>query len=71
MYGIAAGCLHPGLVDVAPESEHPERGDKPDEPYIEPKDIADAALAMAQLPSSVSMLETTVMPSRQLLIGRG
>ena len=66
-YGIAAGCLHPGLVYVAAESEYPERGDRPDEP----KDIADAALAMAQLSASVNMLETTVMSSRQLLIGRG
>ncbi|MDP6065036.1 MAG: SDR family oxidoreductase [SAR202 cluster bacterium] len=70
-FGISAGCLHPGLVDVTPESSYAGPTTTPDEPAIAPQDIAEAALAMAQLPPHVTMLDTTVLPSHQIFIGRG
>ena len=70
-YGIAASCLHPGLVDVSSELRDSSKADTPDEPAIVPDDIAAAALSMATLPPDVNLLEALVMPSRQLFLGRG
>ena len=70
-YGIAASCLHPGLVDVSSELQDPSQANTPDEPAIVPDDIAAAALNMATLPPDVNLLETLVMPSEQLFLGRG
>ncbi len=70
-FGISAGCIHPGLVDVTSESSYTGATTTPDEPAITPRHIADAALAMAQLPPHVNMLDTTILPSHQIFIGRG
>ena len=70
-YGIAASCLHPGLVDVSSELQDPNQANTPDEPAIVPDDIAAAALNMATLPPDVNLLETLVMPAEQLYLGRG
>ena len=68
-YGISCGILHPGNVRV----ERRIRGERQRdvEPMMEPDELAQAALAMASLPSHVNMLETTVLPVGQLFIGRG
>ena len=70
-HGIVASCLHPGLVDVSTEMEDPSTTTTFDEPAINTDDIAAAALTIASLPPNVNMLETLVMPTRQLFLGRG
>ena len=69
--GIAASCLHPGLVDVTTELEDPSTGTTLDEPAADTDSIAATALTMAVLPPTVNMLEALVMPTEQLFLGRG
>lgn len=70
-HGVSAGCISPGLVDVSgkenPNSERPVR----EEPSIKPSEIARIAVTMASLPQGVSMLDTTILPTQQIFIGRG
>jgi len=70
-HGIVASCLHPGLVDVSTEMEDPSAAADLGEPAINTDDVAAAALTMASLPPNVNMLETLVMPTQQLFLGRG
>ncbi len=68
-YGISAGALHPGNVEVEWRAASSRSMDQ--EPMMTPDDIAVAALAMAVLPPYVNMLDTTVLPVDQLYVGRG
>ncbi len=63
-YGVAASCLHPGNVAT-------EMGPHPGEPVMAVKDLVNAVLTMATLPSHVNMLETIVLPVSQAYLGRG
>jgi NAD(P)-dependent dehydrogenase (short-subunit alcohol dehydrogenase family) len=68
-YGISAGALHPGNVEVEWRAASSRTMDQ--EPMMTADDIAVAALAMAVLPPNVNMLDTTVLPVGQLYVGRG
>ena len=41
------------------------------EGFISAEDVANCVLTMAQLPLNANILELTVMPTKQPLIGRG
>jgi len=68
-YGISAGALHPGNVEVEWRAKSTSSMDQ--ESMMTPDDIAVAALAMAMLPPYVNMLDSTVLPVGQLYVGRG
>lgn len=63
-HGISCGVLNPGNVMVEKRASDPE-------PMMSPKEIAMAAVAMAELPPHVNMLETTVLHIEQPFLGRG
>ncbi len=66
-YGVTAGILHPGLVDVSDEPF----GQGLDEPAVYRDDIAAAAVTIAALPPDVNMFDTTVTATKQVYVGRG
>ena len=68
-YGISAGALPPGNVEVEWRAKSTTSMDQ--ESMMTPDDIAVAALAMAVLPPYVNMLDATVLPVEQLYVGRG
>ena len=70
-HGITAGCINPGLVDVSDGGVYKESRPHRDEPTISPAEVAEAAVAMAVLPPDVNMLDVTVLPTRQIFVGRG
>jgi NAD(P)-dependent dehydrogenase (short-subunit alcohol dehydrogenase family) len=63
-HGISCGILHPGNVMVEKRAGDPE-------PMMSPEDIAMAAVAMAELPPHVNMLEATTLHIEQPFLGRG
>jgi NAD(P)-dependent dehydrogenase (short-subunit alcohol dehydrogenase family) len=63
-HGISCGVLNPGNVMVEKRAGDPE-------PMMSVEEIAMAAVAMAELPPHVSMLETTVLHIEQPFLGRG
>ncbi|MBO0797505.1 MAG: SDR family oxidoreductase, partial [Blastocatellia bacterium] len=63
-HGISCGILHPGNVLVEKRVADPE-------PMMNPEDIALAAVAMAELPPHVNMLEATALHVEQPFLGRG
>ena len=70
-YWISAGCINPGLVDVSDSEVYTESRPLRDEPSISPAEVGEAALSMALLPAGVNMLDVTLLPTRQLFVGRG
>ncbi len=68
-FGVVTSILHPGNVDK--ESRIGSTNPADHEPMIQPEDIAAAALTMAALPPNVNMLESIVLPTTQLYLGRG
>ena len=64
-YGISAGALHPGSVEV----EWNESSDE--QARMSTDDLAGVALAMAVLPPDVNMLDASVLPVLQPYLGRG
>ena len=70
-YGIAVGIIHPGNVVsnlLAPEI-FAER--EASEGFMNAEDVASCVIAMAQLNYHANVLEMTVTPIRQPLVGRG
>lgn len=68
---IAVGIIHPGNVVsgmLSPE-EVEKRGAA--EGFMNPEDVAACVLAMSSLPYHANVLEMTVIPTRQPLVGRG
>jgi NAD(P)-dependent dehydrogenase (short-subunit alcohol dehydrogenase family) len=63
-HGISCGILNPGNVMVEKRAGDPE-------PMMSAAEIAQAAVAMAELPQHINMLEATVLPVEQLFLGRG
>ena len=63
-HGISCGCLNPGNVRVEKRAGDPE-------PMMSVGEIAQAVVAMAELPPHVNMLEATVLPVEQPFVGRG
>ena len=63
-HGISCGILRPGNVMV-------EKRTGESEPMMSPEEIAMAAVAMAELPPHVNMLEATTLHIKQPFLGRG
>jgi NAD(P)-dependent dehydrogenase (short-subunit alcohol dehydrogenase family) len=70
-YNIAVGCIHPGNVvselltpEVIAEREESEG-------FIQPEDVAQCVLTMSSLPYSANILDLTIIPTKQPLVGRG
>jgi NAD(P)-dependent dehydrogenase (short-subunit alcohol dehydrogenase family) len=70
-HGISAGCINPGLVDVSDSDVYTDARPRRDEPSLTAAEIAEVAVTMAALPPGVNMLDTTLLPTRQLFVGRG
>ncbi len=67
-FGIAACCLHPGNVRL---EATPSPAVHDGEPLMEPEELAEVAVLMASQPAHINMLEATVLPVRQVFLGRG
>ncbi len=67
-FGITCCSVHPGRVEV---ERAPSNPDSSHDPAMSVNDIAGTVLHIASLPSDVTMLETTIIPSTQPFIGRG
>ena len=63
--GIVASCIHPGNVNTA------QMELTPDEPAMEIDDIVKVVMTVATLPLSINMVETIILPTTQLYLGRG
>lgn len=70
-FNVAVGIIHPGNVqsELLSPAMIEERGKS--EGFISPDDVAQSVLSMASLPYSANILELTVIPTRQPLVGRG
>ncbi|MCA9248696.1 MAG: SDR family oxidoreductase [Planctomycetales bacterium] len=68
-FGVTCGCIQPGntLVERRAASDNPED----EEPMMSIEDLAQIVVAAASLSDGVSLLEATVLPSKQLYVGRG
>lgn len=70
-YNVAVGVIHPGnVVSAIMSPEEAERREK-EEGFLQPEDVANCVLSMASLPYTANVLEMTVIPTRQPLVGRG
>jgi len=65
-YNISCGCLHPGETF---REERPAAA--PQEPAMQPDEIATAAVYMACQPPHINVLELIQMPLAQMYLGRG
>ncbi len=72
-HNIAVGALHPGntMVERRMDRRSGSGRDEGPEPMMSVDVIGRTALLMATLPPDVNMLESIVIPSDQLYIGRG
>jgi NADP-dependent 3-hydroxy acid dehydrogenase YdfG len=70
-YNIAVGCINPG--NVVSELLTPEviAEREASEGFIQPEDVAQCVLTMASLPYSANILDLTIIPTKQPLVGRG
>lgn len=71
-HGIAVGIVHPGnvLSDMISAEEEARRRAL-GEDFMPPEAVADTVLHVTLLPRNTTVLELTVMPTVQPLIGRG
>lgn len=70
-HNVAVGIIHPGNVRSALWPPDAVSNAETKEGFQSARDVAQCVLAMATLPYSVNVLEMTVLPTRQPLIGRG
>mmetsp|Transcript_22571 Transcript_22571/g.34502 ORF Transcript_22571/g.34502 Transcript_22571/m.34502 type:complete len:254 (-) Transcript_22571:1333-2094(-) len=70
-HNIAVGMVHPGNVISGILSEEEVERRSATEGFIKPEDVANCVLTMATLPYTANVLELTVIPTRQPLVGRG
>jgi NAD(P)-dependent dehydrogenase (short-subunit alcohol dehydrogenase family) len=68
-HGVVVSCLHPG--NVATERRQASDAPADQEPMITPDELAEVALTMVSLPLHVNVLESIVLPTTQLYLGRG
>jgi NAD(P)-dependent dehydrogenase (short-subunit alcohol dehydrogenase family) len=68
-HGVVVGCLHPGNVRTERRQTDDELPNQ--EPMMTPDELAAVVVTMAALPSHVNMLESIVLPTTQLYLGRG
>jgi NAD(P)-dependent dehydrogenase (short-subunit alcohol dehydrogenase family) len=71
VHGISVGIIHPGNVisDMLSPEVIEMRGRT--EGFLRAEDVAECVLTMATLPHSSNVLEMTVIPTTQPLVGRG
>jgi NAD(P)-dependent dehydrogenase (short-subunit alcohol dehydrogenase family) len=70
-YNVAVGMIHPGNVMSAIISPEEAARREREEGFLQAEDVADCVLSMASLPYHANVLEMTVIPTRQPLVGRG
>jgi NADP-dependent 3-hydroxy acid dehydrogenase YdfG len=70
-WALQVGIVHPGNVvsDLLSSQEVARR--EAAEGFITAEDVASCVLTMALLPLTANVLELTVVPTRQPLVGRG
>ena len=69
-HNIAVGIIHPGNVQselLTPEMVNARLS----EGFLQPEDVANCVVAMASLPLTANVLEMTVLPTHQPMMGRG
>lgn len=71
VHNIAVGAVHPGNVESELLSAAEIERRKEAEGFITPVSVAECVLHMASMPYSTNVLELTVLPTRQPLVGRG
>ena len=69
-HNIAVGIIHPGNVisELLTEEMVKERED---EGFMVADHVADGVVQMASMPCSTNILEMTILPTRQPMVGRG
>ena len=70
-HGIAVGVVHPGNVISEMLSPEEIARRQASEGFITPEDVAASVTHMAALPETANVLEMTVIPTTQPLVGRG
>jgi NAD(P)-dependent dehydrogenase (short-subunit alcohol dehydrogenase family) len=70
-HNIAVGSIHPGNVESELLTPEVIAERKATEGFIQPEDVAQCVLTMASLPYSANILDLTVIPTKQPLVGRG
>jgi NAD(P)-dependent dehydrogenase (short-subunit alcohol dehydrogenase family) len=70
-YGIAVGIIHPGNVMSGLLTQEIIAEREKSEGFMNAEDVASCVLAMSSLEYRANILEMTVMPTKQPLIGRG
>lgn len=68
---VAVGVIHPGNVKSAMLSPEEVERREAAEGFVDPEDVGNCVLTMASLPYHANVLEMTVIPTRQPLVGRG
>jgi NAD(P)-dependent dehydrogenase (short-subunit alcohol dehydrogenase family) len=68
-YGITCSCVYPGNTKVERRQESSDVQDQ--EPMVAIEEMATVVKTIALLPPHVQVLEATVMPHKQLFVGRG
>lgn len=69
-HNIAASIVHPG--NVQSELLTPETiAERQCEGFLQPVDVAECVVNMAASPLSVNILEITILPTQQPMVGRG
>ena len=70
--GVVAVCqINPGNVRSNIMSPEEMARREREEGFVDPEDVANMVVMVANLPNEVNVLESTVMPTRQPLVGRG
>jgi NAD(P)-dependent dehydrogenase (short-subunit alcohol dehydrogenase family) len=69
-YGISVGIIHPGNVESELLSKE-TIAERELEGFLQPQQVADCVVSMANMPASANVLEMTIMPTPQPLVGRG
>ena len=69
-HNVSVGIIHPGNVksDLLTEEIIASRQH---EGFLEPDEVADCVVTMASMPPCTNVLEMTVIPTKQPLVGRG
>ena len=70
-HNIAVGVIHPGNVmsDIMSAEEAARREEQ--EGFVSAENVAECVLQMVSMPYHCTVLELTLMPTRQPLVGRG
>lgn len=70
-YGVGVGIVHPGNVPSGLYTPEVIASREETEGFCSAEDIAACVLTMAMMPPNSNVLELTVLPTKQPLVGRG